>query len=163
MYGMEKEIVYITLGCGNKFDISKFNAPQNIPHFCKPEGGLWGSPVGSKWGWKEWVESEMPEWMETKYGLSEFRFRFNSKARLYVIDSPFDLLTVPYKVKGGEYAICFEDLIDFERMARDYDAILLTELGERRTRFSDREYGMSLYGWDCESILVLRPENIEVI
>jgi len=155
---------FITLGCGNKFDRGKFEAPKNRPFFCKPEGGLWSSPVDSKWGWRQWVESEMPQWMEKKYGLSAFKFRFNQRARIYTIDSPADLLRIPHKIKGTLMTACFGDLIDFEKMASfGFDGILLTERGESTTRFSDYEYGMSLYGWDCESLLVLRPDNIEVV
>ena len=160
---MEEEI-YVTLGCGDKFDPTKFEAPRNRDFFCKPWGGLWSSPVGSKWGWRDWVMSEMPQWMEERYGLSEFKFKFNRRARIYTIDSPYDLLKIPHKIKGTLMTACFGDLIDFEKMASyGFDAIYLTADGERTTRFSDYEYGMSLYGWDCECLLVLRPENIEVM
>ncbi len=155
------EEVFITLGCGNNFDSSKFNQIENSPYFCKPKGGLWSSPEKSSWGWKQWVESEMPEWMKEKYGLSQFRFRLKPGSKVYRIDSVIDLLMVPYKIKMGPLS-CFGDLIDFEGMAEEYDAILLTESGQENTRWSD-EYGMSLYGWDCESLLVLRPGCIEEI
>jgi len=154
---------FITLGCGDKFDRGKFEAPKNRPYFCKPTGGLWGSPTDSSWGWRQWVESEMPQWMEKKYGLSAFKFTLNSKAEIYTIDSPADLIMVPHIIEGNIMTACFGNLIDFEKMATEYDAIYLTADGERTTRFSDYEYGMSLYGWDCESLLVLRPDNIEVV
>ena len=47
---------------------------------------------------------------------------------------------------------------DFEGMVRaGIDAIWLTAHGESATRFS-RPY--SLYGWDCESVLIMNPSGI---
>lgn len=152
---------FITLGCGNNFDPTKFRAIENSSYFCKPHGGLWSSPLDSEWGWRQWVESEMPEWMEEKYGKSRFIFTLKPGSKIYTIDSIFDLLSVPYKIKGSLLSSCFGDLIDFEEMAKEYDAILLTENGQAETRYSEYEFGMSLYGWDCESLLVLRPDNVE--
>lgn len=155
---------FITLGCGNKFDASKFNPIENSPYFCKPKGGLWSSPINSEWGWRQWVESEMPQWMEQKYGLTQFRFTLKPGAKIYTVDSVVDLLMIPHKIKmPGIFSSCFGDLIDFEAMAKEFDAILLTEAGESQTRYSEHDFGMSLYGWDCESLLVLRPDNVEEI
>ena len=154
---------FITLGCGNSFDPNKFNPVENSSCFCKPKGGLWASPVNSSWGWRQWVESEMPDWMEQKYGLTEFRFTLKPGSKIYTINTVMDLLMVPYKIKTPNFFSCFGDLIDFEGMAKDFDAILLTVIGESQTRYSEHEYGMSLYGWDCESLLVLRPDNVEEI
>lgn len=40
-----------------KFNIKKFDNIKN-KYGNKPDGGLWLSPVNSKWGWKDWCESE---------------------------------------------------------------------------------------------------------
>ena len=37
-----------------------------------------------------------------------------------------------------------------------YDAIFLTEKGQHETRFSEP----SLYGWDCECVLVMNPSGV---
>ena len=50
--------------------------------------------------------------------------------------------------------------IDFEKMSKKFDAIYLTEQGEYKTRFIDR---YSLYGWDCESILIMNKNIIKQI
>jgi len=153
---------FITLGCGNKFDLKKFNPIKNRPYFCKPGGGLWSSPIDSTWGWRQWVESEMPEWMEQKYGLTQFKFTLKSNSKIYTIDNIADLLMIPHKIRMPRLLSCFGDLIDFEEMVKEFDAILLTEEGQVDTRWSD-EHGMSLYGWDCESLLVLRPDCVKEI
>lgn len=47
---------------------------------------------------------------------------------------------------------------DFEAMIRSgIDAIWLTPKGERETRFS---HPKNLYGWDCESVLIMNPNGI---
>ena len=147
---------YINLGCGNSFDPLKFVEPKNRPKFCKPWGGLWGSPENSKFGWERWCEMEGFRIERNKE--SRFKFTLDPDAKIYVINSIPDLLAVPYKIRKWED----EDLIDFEKMALEYDAIFLTVKGEQETRFS-WESGMSLYGWDCESILVLKKEKIRGI
>lgn len=156
MLDLEKE-VFITLGCGDRFEISKFDNPKNRECFCKPFGGLWSSPENSTWGWRDWCEAEN-FWID-KINGSSFRFQLKPGSKVYTIDSPFDLIQIPYKIKTP--LSCFgSDLIDFEIMAKEYDGILLTVNGQNTTRFSEYEYGMSLYGWDCESLLVLRPDNV---
>jgi len=42
--------------------------------------------------------------------------------------------------------------LDWEEIAKHYDAIMLTEKGEKETRYTNP----SLYGWDCESTLWFR-------
>lgn len=150
---------FITLGCGPKFDISKFEPIKNDPGFCKPRGGLWSSPVCSDRGWRWFCEGE--DFEVDRINSSEFKFRLKDGSKVYMIDSIPDLLNIPYKINSR--ARIYGKLIDFEKMATEYDAIYLTSNGEWATRYSDYEYGMSLYGWDCECLLVLRPENIEVI
>ena len=164
-----EEIVFITRGCGDKFDPTRFNKIENIPGFCKPKGGLWSSPEKSEWGWIDWCESE--EFRLDKVRASSFRFKLRAKSKVYKIDSIIDLLRVPYtkrKYEGLSYMsfMAMEKIIDFEKMAAEYDAIWLTVQGESQTRwpmdyrFSDN---FNLYGWDCETLLVLRPECIEVV
>lgn len=154
-----KEEVFITYGCGNSFDIQKFVPPKNeAGGYVKPRGGLWSSPVNSKHGWKDWCESE--DFHKGEDGTS-FRFTLKKEAKVYKINTVGDLLRIPYKLKS-RCSVFGTWVIDYEAMAQEYDAIWLTAEGERETRYSDREYGMSLYGWDCETLLVLRPSIIEV-
>jgi len=43
--------------------------------------------------------------------------------------------------------------MDWERISKEYDAVMLTEDGQVHTRFSRP---LSLYGWDCESTVWFR-------
>ena len=162
MKAIEEEI-YECLGNGD-YDPKKFEKIKNRQSFCKPFGGLWSSPVDSEWGWRQWVECEMPSWKEI-IDSSGFKFKMKPESKIYVIDSVVDLIRVPHKVRDFCLMSYFpnKQLIDFEKMSIEYDAILLTISGESDTRWSETEYGMDLYGWDCETLLVLRNENIEVV
>ena len=50
---------------------------------------------------------------------------------------------------------------DFEKVALEFDAIHLTTRGMMETRFTPFETP-DLYGWDCESVLVLNRDVIVV-
>ena len=48
--------------------------------------------------------------------------------------------------------------IDFKEASKTWDAIFLTEKGQRETRFT---HPKNLYGWDCESVLILNSNIIQ--
>jgi hypothetical protein len=51
-------------------------------------------------------------------------------------------------------------VMDFEALAKEYDAIWLTEKGMWDTR--DSAPGQpTTYGWDCETIYVMNPDVIK--
>jgi len=75
-------------------------------------------------------------------------------SKILTIDSIDDLLKLP----------CIENIVkvpDYETLSIEYDAIHLTVNGQQTTRFSDFEIGVGLYGWDCESVLVMNTECIK--
>ena len=136
----------ITYGLGGQFDASKFKPIKNQMHV-KPLGGLWASPVDSECGWKQWCEAE-------SYGNLSVSFSYYVDGKFLVIDSVADLNKFQWKT--------FYDVIkypDYEAVVRaGYDAIYLTERGQNATRFSQP----SLYGWDCECVLILNPHCVQV-
>lgn len=137
---------------GNEeWDSTKFVEPKNCDScWCiKPNGGLWASPVESKWGWKDWCDSE-----DFRECITYFDFSLKPGASVYVIDSYQDLEKFKYINPGFHEFLCS---IDFESAKTEYDAILLTDKGEQETRLSQP---LSLYGWDCESLLVLNKDVI---
>ena len=131
------------------FDITQFNKIKN-DNWIKPKGGLWASPINSKYGWIDWCN-------ENNYGRLDNSFNFIFEGNVLIIDSLEDLKTkIPFiSVEGYQYILH----IDFEKLSKKYDAMLLTENGERETRFNHPE---NLYGWDCESIVIFNPKGVVI-
>lgn len=119
--------------------------------WCKPIGGLWASPLDSKFSWRDWCRAE--------------NFRDTGKQVKVILDidmgnfitikSEADLSQLPWYHLAG---LNLMEAIDFEKLAADgIDGIYLTEQGQWATRFS---FPRTLYGWDCESILILNERCI---
>lgn len=127
-----------------QFNPNMFGTIKNL-NSSKPSGGLWGSPIDSKYGWKEWCKEE-----DYCHDFSHF-FTFQVQGNIHIIDSLEDLLVLP--TVQDQYP-------DFEKCLRiGIDAVLLTVKGKCLTRFS---YPISLYEWDCESIVVLNKSSIVI-
>lgn len=152
IYGIKNE--FITYG-SNKFDKNKFDSIKNIDSV-KPHGGLWSSPVNSEWGWKDWSESVG---YRVKSLSLWFKFKLNSNSNIFIIDELSDLIDLMKKYKRIDQCLYLGDFLNFEELSKNADEILLTDNGERKTRFSNPR----LYLWDCESLLVFNPDVIEVV
>lgn len=120
----------------------------------KPEWhtGLWTSPVDSKRGWSDWCRME--DYGECNENNS-FTLCLKEGARILVIDSMSDLMKAPLWVSNrfnNKY-------LDFELISEQYDAIWLTDKGQEETHYS-RPTAVDLYGWDCESVLILNADCV---
>ena len=149
----------ICYGCGDRFDVSKFRPIENRESFNKPEGGLWASPVDSSWGWIDWCHAE--EYRECVQANS-FRFTLADDANVMVIDDLEDLRKLPWIRSEFERLHEFRTLrgINFwALLTSGVQAIHLTVEGQERTRYSEP----SLYGWDCESVLVMDPGIVQPV
>ena len=136
----------ISYGLGDKFEKEKFIPIRNAD-FLKPKGGLWASPVDSEYGWCDWCKEE-------DFGNLETNFQFEFDGNILVIDSLPDLKEILWL----DYKSYFP-LPDFETiLAIGYDGIFLTEKGQRDTRFSKP----SLYEWDCECVLIMNCNKINL-
>jgi hypothetical protein len=145
----EKHNDWLTLiHYGNKlYDKTKVKPIKNA--WVKPEGGLWTSPVWSDHSWKNWCEDS-----DFRNNSEELSFKLKFKdSKILVIDSENDVLDLPNVKHDLQDILTF---FDFEAIQKDYDAIWLTEPGEHKTRLCGRR--TSLYGWDCESVLILNPD-----
>lgn len=112
----------------------------------KPSGGLWTSPVVSEYGWKEWS-------IENSYGDLERHFHLKFSGTVLEIDSVLDMDGFTWL--GERY-----EGISFEALCCPHfvcDAVHLTEQGESVTRYT---HPRSMYGWDCETMLILNPASI---
>ena len=138
----------IPYGLGNHLDISKIRPINNQDYRNKPSGGLWSSPINSNFGWKDWCECE-----QFQLDRLETHFTFSFNGNVLTINSPGDLYQMPWIATNEPFFIQYPD---FEKLAKSFDAIWLTDLGQDSTRFSKP----NLYGWDCESVLIMNPTKI---
>jgi len=131
------------------FDKSLFCSIKNRDFFVKPDGGLWASDVNAIYGWKDWCESE--EFRKCKKDNS-FTFKISNDAKILQIKSSEQLKELP-KVGNG---INTWVLIDFEALAKKYDAVEVYISYDHQLYFD-------LYGWDCDSILIMNPDVVQEI
>lgn len=137
-----------------KFDKTMFKKIRNDTSILstKPENGcgFWASDVNAECGWKEWCESE--EFRDCNKENS-FKFTLADDVKVLYIDSVSDLQSLP-KVKD-KFDLNFSSwyLLDFEKLAETYDAVEVSIS-------SDFDLCYQLYGWDCDSIVVMNPDVI---
>ena len=134
------------------FDKKKFMPIKNR-HFVKPWGGFWTAPLLTQQenysAWAQWCSTND---FHVERLANAIVFNMSDSARICRIDSLQDLGALPMQ---SNFGITYTP--DFERIAQEYDAIYLTSKGERETRWT-RPY--NLYGWDCESVLILNPDIV---
>lgn len=137
-----------------KFDINLFCPIKNRTMFSKPFGGFWASKVNALYGWKDWCENE--NFMECSDSCS-ITFALSDNAKILTINNIKDLKELPKAKQPVEVTgSLFENYIDFEKLLEiGYDAV------EVNISSDDRLY-MALYGWDCDSILIMNPKIIVV-
>lgn len=148
---MSKTATYIHYG-HKEFDINKFEAPKSRQWGNKPRGGLWASRTDAKYGWKQWNnESGFTTCRED----NAFMFKISDKANVLYINCVEDVHLLPDQKVDLELT-CFKT-VDFEQLMSDgIDAIELN-------LSNDQYLYNTLYGWDCDSILILNPNIIEII
>lgn len=117
----------------------------DVPFRNKPDGGLWTSPVDSEYGWSDWSK-------DNKYGDLSSHFDLIFEGTVFEIDSFDDMLHLPWIEADSMHFVSFESLVFM-----GYDAIHLTDKGQTDTRLTRPK---SLYGWDCETVLILNAEAI---
>jgi len=121
----------------------------------KPTGGFWMSPIESLLGWKDWCIIENFNCEK----LSEsFQLKFREYSKIFIINNLVDLNKLPTFIHYNKYAQINDEFIDFEKISQGYDAIWLTAKGEVSTCWITSR--PSLYGWDCESVLVFNRDCI---
>jgi len=136
-------IKLITYGLGNTLDVGRIKPIVNRDS--KPVAGLWASPTKSNYGWREFCLRE-------DYGDLSTSFVFSVTGNILKIDSKDDLEKIEWYCKWGYY------FPDFELMQNEVDAIWLTITGLFETKNLLNKY--VLYGWDCESVLIMNKNVI---
>ena len=143
---------YIHYG-SSKYEALKFIPIKNEPIEVKPQGGLWASAVDSQFGWKDWCEKTaiFPERL-----YESFLFTLKEDTNILYINSRNDMDGLP---RNKTLELSFEtELIwislDFEKILADgIDAIQLN-------LSNDDDLYFVLYGWDCDSILIMNKDII---
>lgn len=131
---------------------------KNVSCWNKPEGGLWTSPAECAYSWKDWCLAE-----KFRLELLDKSFRLDiTIENMLLIDSYCDFQEKV--VDSGFIKIDIPSVhiptIDFESLAGKYDGIYLTMNGQRETHFG---YPYSIYGWDCETVLLFNNKAIKTI
>lgn len=156
---MKKYVHYSRRGV-NKFDRNMFIPVKNEPMRNKPSGCFWGSPVDTDMNWEHWCKNN-------DFATSSLReenkivFTLTEDAKVLTIKSVNDLKDLP-KLKTLMGMEKFYTYLDFEEISKSYDAIELL-LSEEEIDFSNHKItGLyyELYGWDCDTILVMNPDVI---
>lgn len=153
-----------------KFDPKAFMPVHNRYLSNKPEGGLWASPtVDFDIDWKTW--SEEADFRTNKL-KTYFDFKLKNNARILVIKDIKDLNKLPRIVSDDpdiKDILAYDSMnidIDFEKLKEDYDAVMVYMYRSKdipkELRCCDGIY-YKLYGWDCDSLLVMNPDIIEEI
>lgn len=135
-----------------EFDINKFIVPKNRQLLNKPIGGLWASKVDAKFGWKNWCkENDFRECNEE----NSFAFKISDNANILYINCVADIDKLPDQ--KTDLSLTYHKSVDFEKLIENrIDAIEFN---------ISNDWGlyMALYGWDCDSTLILNPDVIEVV
>lgn len=153
--------IYITYGVG-EFSSEKFNEIANQPFFNKPLGGLWASAVNAPYGWADWCKNN-------DFGHCEknncFRFVLKDGANILQLNSVKDCKKLPRIVpERPDLFSIFKHHVypDFEKMRHDgVDAISFNMSNDSTEDMFNTMY-FTLYGWDCDCILVMNKDVIQI-
>ena len=154
--------IYIHYGA-ERYDPEKFIPIKNNLLFVKPEGGMWGSIENATYGWKQWCEDQDFNVFKLE---KHFRFSFAPHTNILQINNKDDLAELPKVeppvVNGSAFPTSLMPwvLLDFEKLLTDgVDAIQVNMSNDTAIKFDDRLY-QALYGWDCDSVLVMNKDVI---
>lgn len=122
-----------------------------------PHTGFWASPVDSSRSWKEWCENN--EFCTDRLSSSFVFMMKNPQKVFYIHNGPtYEKFVKLYGIRNpfGTYEYNTYN-IDFEKMRKDGWEGLEISISSW-----PRLYDL-FYGWDCDSILVLRQDAIEEV
>ncbi len=139
--------------CGSDhFDKNLFVFAKNQTEYpwVKPDfGGMWASPLDSDNKWDDWCLSNDFHIDEL---IQRFYFKLTDDAKVIVIDSNDKLEKLVSQGLCRKHFTISEYYLDFEKILQQgYDAISV---------IINAETYWSLYGWDCDTLLVLNPDCI---
>lgn len=116
----------------------KFYPIKNRMFTNKPHGGLWTSPINSKYSWKNWNNNSNFIVCDDNNSVT---LNIRDDAKILEINSKTILSDLP--IISHEFSIL--NVLDFEEIVKTYDCLHLTVSGLKK--FSDIMYNLSFYGW----------------
>lgn len=155
-----KQTRYIHYG-SEHFDKDRFVAIKNSKHMCikpSPDTGMWGSPIESRNGWYQWS--------------------VGNDFRTYKLNTSFEFV-----LKPGSNVLCIFNDDDLERIKKsdllndrvadswlqkettciDFEKCLERGIDAIEVHVNSEMIYFELYGWDCDSILILNPDCVEEV
>lgn len=143
----------------SEFNLSSFEPISNRQYFVKPIGGLWAEPLNPKpssRGWKDWCEENdfntdrINEWFDFDLVDSTKVFRIVTENDIYRLN----------RIRCCGF-IHHEDSTIFDMEVRWINFKRLMDLGYDAVEFEINDFTYwALYGWDCDSIVVINPDKI---
>lgn len=148
--------IYIHYGSIH-FDPTKGFPIENRKCWNKPKGGLWASRIDASFGWKDWCREEC---FRECFDSNSFKFTIKDGYSVCTISTMQQLIRLlrqnvkpdPYI---SEYPVDFVKCLDMS-----IDAIELCWYGKEYKDISSGDLYRALYGWDCDSIVVLNPDAV---
>lgn len=132
------------------------NKIENVMCFVKPYGGLWASRVNAKYGWYDWCTDN--EFRLDKLN-THFKFVLTDDARVVQLRSVDDIYTNELPQLHPIIEQSHSIYLDFEKcVSIGIDAIEVTLDTDNKPFWDTLRW--ALYGWDCDSILILNPEIV---
>lgn len=126
------------------FDIGRWRSVTNNIGWNKPKGGLWCTPETSPNDWASWCREE--NW-HVGHLEKSFKVFIKPTAEILIIDN---IKTLEIVQRQNYMEGINRILPDFEILKKYYDGIFF-DLS------SDQRLYMELYGWDCDSLLIMNP------
>lgn len=140
---------------GSELYIPEAVLPITNDYWNKPKGGLWTSPIKSKYGWKDWNADSGYINCDVE---DSFTLQLRQGSKVVVVNSLEDYISLPKR----NDVFLNEKLINFEELSKEFDAFWLTESGLNTTATINyyKNNGMMLYGWDCETIVIFNSSCV---
>ncbi len=156
---------YIHYG-SDKFDKEWFVPISNRDCWIKPIGGLWASPINSKNGWYDWCKEEF-DWCDCggsdlDFLSKSFTFSLKPGSKIIYISNIVDLRLLHDMdccIYSTNRPFLYKHEIPVESI--DYEKLLTLGYSGVEIAINSCTY-WSMYGWDCDSIVVMDPDSIVV-
>lgn len=140
------------------YEVNKFDTPRNRLG-TKPIGGLWGTPINGNLRWDEWCKDN--NFREDRLNTS-FKFQLAENAKVLMIADEKDLEGCPILNELEERPLPFNRTPHLI-VVIDYEKLIEMGIDAVQVCLDKSEVYFLMYGWDCDSIVVLNPNVIKEV